>query len=165
MHHPLNILSLFFSLFALTKDLNDRKSTTGLLFMLNGGPLSWSSRKQTVTAQSTTEAEIIALNEAAKEAAWLVRILEEIEEEQRGAVPLHCYNQSTVRLVRNNEFHSKTKHIAVKYFPVRELESAGTISVKDISTDEQPADIFTKPLAAPRIQLLRNLIGVQENSS
>lgn len=165
MHHPLNILSLFFSLFALTGDLNDRKSTTGLLFMLNGGPLSWSSRKQTVTAQSTTEAELIALNEAAKEAAWLVRILEEIEEEQRGAVPLHCYNQSIVRLVRNNEFHSKTKHIAVKYFLVRELESAGTISVKDISTDEQPADIFTKPLAAPRFQLLRNLIGVQENSS
>lgn len=133
--------------------------------MLNGGSLSWSSKKQTVTAQLTVEAELIALNDASKEGAWLVQILEEIEEEQRGAVPLNCDNQSTVRLVHNNEFHSMTKHIAVKDFLVRELESAETIYVKDISTDEQPADIFTKPLAAPRFQFLRNLFGVQENSS
>lgn len=74
---------------------------------------------------------------------------------------LFCDNQSAIRLVRNPEFHQRTKHIDVKYNFIREQQEKGRIDVKYIATEEQLADIFTKPLPGPRFAMLRELIGIK----
>ena len=143
-------------------DIDTRKSTSGFVFLHNNGPVAWSSRRQPCTATSTTESEFIAACEAAKEAVWLQCILLELGEKKSGPVPVMCDNQSAIRLVRNPEFHQRTKHIDIKFQFVREQQTKGAIDVKYIGTADQRADIFTKSLAAPRFQRLRESIGVKK---
>ena len=141
-------------------DVGTRRSTTGFVFLLHGGPVSWTSKQQSCTSLSTTESEYVAACETTKEAVWLARLVNEIEHKKSGAVPLWCDNQSAIRLVRNPEFHQRTKHIDVKYHFVRDQQANGEIDVRYVATQEQLADMFTKPLAAPRFKELREKIGV-----
>lgn len=93
----------------------DRKSTSGWLFCLGGGPISWSSKKQSVVALSSCEAEYIALNEAGKEAIWLKRILKELEliNYSPSSTLIYEDNQGTIALVENPEFYRQSKHIDI----------------------------------------------------
>ncbi|GJV88835.1 gag-pol polyprotein [Tanacetum coccineum] len=93
-------------------DLDGSKSTTGYVFTLSGGTVSWVSKLQSVMAMSTTEAEYVAAAQASKEAVWLKMLLEEIEYKQE-KITLFCDNQSALYLARNPTFHSKTNHIRV----------------------------------------------------
>ena len=140
-------------------DLTTRKSTTGFVFMFNGGPVSWASRRQRSIALSTTDAEFFAVSEGAREAIWLKRLLQEIGIKVN-KVPIRCDNKCAIQLVYNPENHQRTKHIDVKYFYVREQQEKGVLDISYIHTDEQIADIFTKPLLRPRFEKLRDLIGV-----
>ncbi|GJR11302.1 retrovirus-related pol polyprotein from transposon TNT 1-94 [Tanacetum coccineum] len=94
-------------------DLDGSKSTTGYVFTLSGGIVSWVSKLQSVVAMSTTEAEYVAAAQASKEAVWLKMLLEELGHEQE-KITLFCDNQSALYLARNPAFHSKTKHIRVQ---------------------------------------------------
>ena len=143
-------------------DTKTRRSISGFVFLLHGGPVSWASRQQSCTSLSTTEAEFVAASEASKEAVWLIHLLEEIKEERKIQLPLRCDNQSAIRLVCNPEFHQRTKHIDVKYHFIREQQEAGKIMIKYVPTQDQLADIFTKPLAGPRFTDLRERIGIKE---
>lgn len=89
-----------------SNDVDDRKSRTGVVLKLANGPISWCSQKQGCTADSTTEGEFVALAEGAKEAMCRIGL------PQSRRTPIHCDNQSTIRLVKNPEFHKRTKHIA-----------------------------------------------------
>jgi hypothetical protein len=140
-------------------DLTTRKSTTGFVFMFHGGPVSWASRRQRSIALSTTDAEFFAVSEGAREAIWLKRLLQEIGMKVN-KVPIRCDNKCAIQLVYNPENHQRTKHIDVKYFYVREQQEKGVLDISYIRTDEQLADIFTKPLPRPRFEKLRDLIGV-----
>lgn len=141
-------------------DLNRRRSTTGYVFFLNNGPICWSSQLQKCTAQSTTEAELVAACGSSMEAIWLRRLINEIGLLPVGATPIKCDNQSTIQLIHNPVFHQKTKHIEVKYFLVRELQEKGDVDVSYVDTTNQLADIFTKPLPGPKFENLRSRIGV-----
>ena len=143
-------------------DTKTRRSISGFVFLLHGGPVSWASRQQSCTSLSTTEAEFVAASEASKEAVWLIHLLEEIKEERKIQLPLRCDNQSAIRLVCNPEFHQRTKHIDVKYHFIREQQEAGKIMIKYVPTQDQLADIFTKPLAGPSFSDLRERIGIKE---
>lgn len=96
-------------------DIDDRKSRSGCVLMLNGGPISWLSRKQTCTASSTIESEYIAACLASKETVWCRRLLRELTFIQPGPTRLLCDNQSAIRLVYNPEYHKRTKHIDVAF--------------------------------------------------
>ncbi len=141
-------------------DLDTRKSTSGYAFIYQGGAVSWASRRQRCTSLSTTESEFVAACEAAKEAVWIQRLLSEIKNCEVKTVQIRCDNQSSISLIRNPEHHQKTKHIEVKYFFVRDQQKAGRIDVTYIGTEDQLADMLTKPLPRPRLEDLRGRIGV-----
>ena len=99
---------------------DNRKSTTGYVFTFMGGAVSWISRMQRCTALSTTKAEYVAASEACKEALWLSRLVADLGCTNDTPL-LHCDSQSAIQLARNPVFHSKTKHIGVKYHFIREV--------------------------------------------
>ena len=143
-------------------DKTDYKSTSGSIFFFHNGPVSWSSKKQPCTALSTTEAEYVAACEATKTAVWLSYLLQDFTGTEQLKVPIHCDNQGAVRLAYNAEFHQKTKHISLKYHYIREQVAEGRIEVKYVRTNDQLADIFTKPLPKSKFCEMRKRIGVDK---
>jgi hypothetical protein len=137
-----------------------RRSTSGFVVLLHGGPVAWKSRRQSCVVLSTTEAELVATCEASKECVWLGRLMSEISPKWIGPIPLMCDNRSTIDLIKNPILHQRTKHIEVRNYFVRERQKAGDIDVLHISTDDQLADPLTKPLPNPRFSVLRDLMGI-----
>ena len=112
--------------------------------LFSGGPVSWSSRRQPCVSLSTTEAEFIAASETVKEAIWLKRLLTEIDNNEDKSIPILCDNDSTIKLVKNNQFHQRTKHIEIRHYFVREKQEAGKIEVSYVPKQDNLADIFKK---------------------
>ena len=83
--------------------------------MMNGGCITWSSKRQASVILSTTEAEFIAASEATKEAIWLRKLLYDIRQECENPTILNMDNQSSIKLTKNQEFHRRSKHIDVRY--------------------------------------------------
>ncbi|KAE8684070.1 hypothetical protein F3Y22_tig00111154pilonHSYRG00007 [Hibiscus syriacus] len=125
-------------------DLDNRRSTTGYVFTLGGGPICWKSIVQSIVALSTTEAEYMAAAEAAKEALWLTGLVKELGVQQ-GGVQLLCDNQSAIHLAKNQVYRARTKHIDVRFHKIRELVASGEVLFQKVHTDENAADMFTKP--------------------
>lgn len=99
-------------------DVDTRKSTTGYLYTFAGAAVSWVSKLQKIVALSTTEAEYIAATEACKEMLWIQRFLGELGIKQDKYV-LYCDSQSAIHLAKNPAFHSRTKHIDLRYHWIR----------------------------------------------
>lgn len=136
-------------------DLESRRSTSGAVFILNIGPISWFSRRQTCVALSTTEAEFISAAEGTKERIWLKRLHFELGASDL-ATPLRCNNQGVIALIKDPVFHQRTKHMDVHFFFVCDAQQEGKIDVSYIETDSQLADIFTKALAVSRFEEMRS---------
>ncbi|KAL3833987.1 hypothetical protein ACJIZ3_008723 [Penstemon smallii] len=95
-------------------DLDKSKSTTGYVFTLAGGAVSWVSKLQSIVATSTTEEEYATATQASKKVIWLQMLLEELGHKQE-KIALFCDSQSALHLAKNPTFHPKTKHIRVQY--------------------------------------------------
>lgn len=141
-------------------DENDRCSTTGIVFMLNGGPISWSSVKQQCVSISTTEAEYVAASMAVQNTIWLRSLLKEIGIEQAVPTPLFSDNQSAIRLVRNSEFHQRSKHIDVKYHYIRKMQENKEINIQYVATEHQFTDVLTKAVNRNNFLKFRFSIGM-----
>ncbi|KAL3849434.1 hypothetical protein ACJIZ3_011316 [Penstemon smallii] len=142
-------------------DLDKSKSTTGYVFTLAGGAVSWVSKLQSIVATSTTEAEYVAATQASKKAIWLQMLLEEIEHKQEN-IALFCDSQSALHLAKNPAFHSKTKHIRVQYHFVREKVEEGSVGFQKIHTEDNLADVLTEPLNRDKFIWCRSSIGLEE---
>ncbi|GJR08587.1 retrovirus-related pol polyprotein from transposon TNT 1-94 [Tanacetum coccineum] len=142
-------------------DLDGSKSTTGYVFTLSGGTVSWVPKLQSVVAMSTTEAEYVAAAQASKEAVWLKMLLEELGYKQE-KITLFCDNQSALYLARNPSFHSKTKHIRVLYHFVREKVEDGTVDMHKIHTNDNLADYMTKAINCDKFKWCRSSCGLAE---
>lgn len=128
-------------------DLDNRKSRSGTILILNGGPILWLSRKQACTATSTTESEYVAASLAAKETVWVCRLLHDIGYPQKILLrTLFSNNQSAIRLVLKPEFHKHRKHIDVVFHLIREFQDKEEISVNNVPTKLQLDDNLTKSL-------------------
>nr|GEW97826.1 retrovirus-related Pol polyprotein from transposon TNT 1-94 [Tanacetum cinerariifolium] len=139
-------------------DLDGSKSTTGYVFTLSGGTVSWVSKLQSFVAMLTTEAEYVVV-EANKEAVWLKMLLKEFGYKQE-KITLFCDNQSALYLARNPTFHSKTKHIRVQYHFVRERIEEGTVDMHKIHTDDNVADYLTKAINGDKFKWCRSSCGL-----
>ncbi|KAE8729042.1 hypothetical protein F3Y22_tig00004004pilonHSYRG00037 [Hibiscus syriacus] len=140
-------------------DLDNRRSTTGYVFTLGGGPICWKSTVQSVVALSTTEAEYMAAAKAAKEALWLTGLVKELGVQQ-GGVQLLCDNQSAIHLAKNQVYRARTKHIDVRFHKIRELVASGEVLFQKVHTDENAADMFTKPVTTDKFKHCLDLLNV-----
>ncbi|XP_070667876.1 secreted RxLR effector protein 161-like [Malus domestica] len=141
-------------------DQDDRKSTSGYVFIISLGAVSWSSKKQPIVTLSTTEAEFIAATSSACQVVWLKRILKNLNQEQYAPTLVYCDNVSTIKLPRNPVMHGRSKHIDVRFHFLRDLVKDGVLELVQGSTQEQIANIFTKPLKGDVFLKLRGLLGV-----
>jgi hypothetical protein len=146
----------------LAGDVNDRKSTSGLIFFVAGGPVAWQSAKQKVVAVSSSEAEYIAAAAAACEAVWLARLLAELVGGAVLAPKLKVDNKSAIALMKNPVHHDRSKHIDVKFHFIREFCDRKLIDVEFVGTELQLGDILTKALGRSRFQELRGGIGMKK---
>ncbi|CAG4980331.1 unnamed protein product [Colias eurytheme] len=142
-------------------DTDSRRSTSGYVFIKNGAAVTWSSQRQQSIALSTTEAEFMAACSATKEALWIKRLLCDISAYNQDSICLNVDNQSAISVIKNVDFHKRCKHIDVKYKFVKEKFQENEIDLSYICTNEQCADIFTKPLPRVRFQYLRDKMGVK----
>ena len=143
-------------------DVNTRRSTSGYVFQINESTVSWSSKRQSCVARSSTEAEYVALSYATQEIIWLRRLLADIGINQDQPSILNEDNQGAIELSRNPRFHNRTKHIDVAYHFVREKVNDNSIIVQYCSTDQMLADVMTKSLPKQTFQNFRDMLGVKE---
>lgn len=139
---------------------NDRRSYTGYVFIFNGGPVSWDSKKQRTVALSTTEAEYMGLSEVAKEAIYLRGLLSELGLEEAMDITVYNDNMSAIKLSKNPGFHGRTKHIDIRHHFVRECVERKVLSVQHMATDKMPADILTKGLSRLKHNLCVKVLGL-----
>jgi len=135
-------------------DKDDYISTTGYLLYLGSTPISWSYRKQRSVARFSTKAEYKALADTVSELLWVLSLLIELSHTPKANAVIYCDNLGATHLSANPVFHSRMKHIALAYHFVRENVQKGKFWVYFVSTDDQLADILTKPLLRPRFDYL-----------
>lgn len=121
-------------------DTDSRKSTTGYLFTMNGGAITWNTKKQATVALSTTEAEFMSMVACIQEGMWLKQLLAELFTTTEENIKIFCDNKGAIDLAKNNAFSPRSKHIDIKHKFVHEKISNNEVSV------EMPADILTKVL-------------------
>lgn len=142
-----------------SSDLDKRRSLTGYVFTVGGCAVSWRATLQPVVAQSTTEAEYMAITEACKESVWLKGLYAELCGDN-SCINLFCDSQSAIYLTKDQMFHERTKHIDVKYHYVRDIVEQGKLKVCKISTHDNPADMLTKPVPVAKFELCSDLVGI-----
>jgi hypothetical protein len=129
-----------------TSDLATRRSTSGEVFLMSGGPVSWSAKKQATVSLSTVEAEYVALTRGAKQAMWMHSFLEELNMPQARPATLYCDNTGAVALAKDAKGHARVKHIDIREHYIRECVETGDIEVLRVESTNNLADIFTKIL-------------------
>ena len=139
-----------------------RHSISGYSFHFGCGAISWSSKKQYIIALSSTEAEYIAQTHAAKEALWLRTFINEVRGMGPAPITINCDNQGAIALAKDNKFHSRTKHIDLRYHFIREAVQDGKITVSYVPTDENVSDILTKALAKSKFHHFVEMLGLRE---
>ncbi|XP_028391792.1 uncharacterized protein LOC114516495 isoform X1 [Dendronephthya gigantea] len=139
----------------------DRRSITGYNYQLaQKGPLiSWKSRKQPTVALSTCEAEYIALTNAMQEAKFLKQLCIDMKVSiHEGKAFIKIDNQGAMNLAKNPIHHQRTKHIDIRYHFIREEVKEGRVSLEYVSTEENIADIFTKPASKIKLEKFKETI-------
>ncbi|KAE8229103.1 hypothetical protein CF326_g5936 [Tilletia indica] len=141
-------------------DRDDRRSTSGFVFTMAGGAVSWGSRKQGAVALSTAEAEYAAAGVAGREALLLSGALAAAGRKM-GTITVHCDNQAAIQLVKNpGSHHDRSKHIDIVHHWIRDKTQEGAFAFQDIPTDLNPADAFTKSLGQVKHQQHAEAIGM-----
>lgn len=133
---------------------DDRKSNSGYICML-GGTISWSCRKQSCVSLSSTEAEYVALAETCQEVVYLRNLCNDFGIKSETTV-VNVDNQSCVKMCESRKFSNRTKHISVKYHFTSDLKAKGVVDFKYCPTEENIADMLTKPLKNVKLAILRN---------
>jgi len=140
-------------------DVDGRRTTTGFIFTVNGGPVASASKRQSTVATSTAEAEYVAAAVATKEAIWLRKLLRVLGVDGE-AVQMGKANQSCLALINNPEATGRTKHVDVAYHMVRDYQTRRDVAFYFLPSAKLPADGLTKPLPATAFTAFRCAIGV-----
>jgi hypothetical protein len=139
-----------------------RHAVSGYVFTMNGGAVSWSSKRQELVTLSTTEAEYVAQTHAAKEALWLSMLRSEVLGKTHAPLTLYADNQGAIALARDDRFHARTKHIDIRYHFIRELVEQKKIMLTYTPSASNVADVLTKALASSQFKLLASKLGLRQ---
>ena len=144
-------------------DPDDSKSQTKYVFILNGGPVSWSSSKQSIVEGSTCEEEYIAASEAANEGVWMKEFISNLAviPSASGPMRIFCDNTGAIALAKESRFHKRTKHIKRRFNSIRDLVQVGDIEICKIHTDLNVEDPLTKPLPRAKHDQHQSSMGVR----
>ncbi|KAK4352611.1 hypothetical protein RND71_028129 [Anisodus tanguticus] len=136
------------------------KSTSGYIFTVGGGAVSWKSSKQTCIARSTMESEFIALDKAGEEAEWLQNFLEDIPFWPKPLAPIciHCDSQAAIGRAGSVIYNGKSRHIRRRHYTVRQLLSSGVITIDYVKSRDNVADPLTKGLSREGVS--RSSMGI-----
>jgi len=140
-------------------DLDTRKSTTGYVFINNGGAISWNSKRQPTVAVSTTEAEYMAAASATKEGLWLRKLFHSLDIPLT-TIDIKCDNQSAIKLLKNPIFSVRSKHIDVVHHFARERVQRKEVTFHYIPTSDMAADVMTKVLPLSKHELCCDMMGM-----
>jgi hypothetical protein len=141
-------------------DPDDQKSTTGYVFSLGSGPITWACKKQKAISLSSAEEEYQEAVNASQEALWLRQILSTFGFEKKHLTILWCENQSAIKKSKDLVQHQRSKHIKLHMHFIRKLIHDQIIEVLFFPTKDQVADIFTKPLTEVKFSKLQSMLGV-----
>ncbi|XP_049308584.1 uncharacterized protein LOC125777524 [Bactrocera dorsalis] len=142
-------------------DLDQRRSTSGYVFIMQGAAISWSSHRQRTVALSSTEAELTSVMSAMQEAIWLHRLESELVHGGTEGIKMYCDNKSAIHIVRNNNFSPRTKHVDIKAKFIREKLRDKSLQLEYISTSEMLADGLTKAIPAVKNEFINVKLGLK----
>ncbi|GJY61428.1 retrovirus-related pol polyprotein from transposon TNT 1-94 [Tanacetum coccineum] len=144
-------------------DYVDRKSTSGICTFMGCCLTSWFSKKQTALAISTTEAEYVSAGKACQQALWMKQALVDYGI-RLDDIPIMCDNKGAIDLSKNPVQHSRTKHIEIRHHFLRDNVQKGNITIEKVSSEDNIADILTKPLKRESFNYLRLGLGMMEQN-
>ena len=137
-----------------------RRAISGYVFMVDGGAVSWSSKKQELVTLSTAEAEYVAQTHAAKEAMWLRGLLTELFGSLDGPTTLFSDSKSAIAFAQDSHYHAHTKHIDIWYHFIRYIIEAGNIKLVYCPTDDMIADTLMKVLPSGKAKHFVSALGL-----
>ena len=144
------------------EDTDDRKSNTGYFVGFNGGTISWCCRKQDLVAMSSAGSEYIALAETCKEVLWLQEILKGFDVRTEKTTTILTDSQSCIALLKNQRFSHRTKHFDTRFHFLKDHVTKENIRLEYVPTNENTADLMTKPLGGIKTEYLRGKAGLIE---
>jgi hypothetical protein len=143
---------------------NKRRSRSGAIIKLGGGPIWWLSKSQTITALSSTEAELVAAHEGSTQLLWFQRLISECHLDQilqlPNSAPIFIDNQSTIAMIESDHPTKRSKHIDIRFFRIKDHIATGKQHVVYVPSADNLADILTKPLPAHKLRTMRAAIGL-----
>jgi hypothetical protein len=142
----------------------ERKSTLGTCQLLERSLVSWSSKKQNSVTLLTAEAKYISIGSCCTQILWMKATLNDFEI-KFNKVPLLYDNESVIKLTNNLVQHARIKHIYVRHHFISDHQQKGDICIESVGTEDQLADIFTKPLNEKRFCKLRNKLKIFDFSN
>ncbi|RVW26484.1 Retrovirus-related Pol polyprotein from transposon RE2 [Vitis vinifera] len=140
--------------------VTDRRSTSGYCSFVWGNLVTWRSKKQSVVARSSAEAEVRAMAQGICEGIWLNRLLEELRVPLKHPMVLYCDNQAAISIAKNPVHHDRTKHVEIDRHFIKEKIEEGVFKVNYTPTNCQTADILTKALARVNFEDLTEKLGM-----
>ncbi len=146
------------------RDKDTRRSIGGFIFHVSSSIVSWSSKRQATVALSSCKSELMAETQATKEAIQLNKFLSEVLYQEQVVVVIHCDNQGTITLAKNDQFYAQTKYIDIREKQVHEVIASKEVVLEYVSTNLQLVDGLTKPLPKDKFNFFRIAIRVEKAS-
>ena len=128
--------------------------------MMAGGPVAWSSKRQGTVALSTVEAEYVAMSRCAQQMVWMHSWLDEVNIGHTLPGVIRGDNRGAIALTKNTKDHGKVKHIDIRHHYIRDLLRSGSVTIEQVASSDNLADLFTKPLPRDRHHRLLSALNV-----
>ena len=141
-----------------------RHVISGYAYILDGGAISWMSKKQELVTLSTAKAEYVAATHAVKEGIWLCCFVEEVFQPLMNLTVLYCDNQATIALTKDGSFHARTKHIDICYHFIHFIVDSGSFLLVYCPTADMTADTLTKALPSVKAKHFAAALGLRTTS-